>query len=473
MAFVHHKWHKNGRIRVNDANPNQFQWYTTVGDDENVDLGGDVFAPYVWDAGTGVARFGRSELDISAGGLMKFLGVARINRMDYTLEGDFGAGFVDANMGGVPVVGVTENEDHLLIDLTFTGCEFSWQDVPGRLAQDGNMPVSFRTQLRIQSGNTLRIAQYITSPIAHDIRIRFENNGMDRFSGTEDKRDRVRSRKTRTNPDVLEDYVAGTEIGNMVVQWSQEEADLRTITVTAQGQKRNLEILMGPYSVQPGIELEIFPDTWAAGEISTDTDDGNEENVGGGPPGTWSDTDDGDGYRVSGSGTVYAGMRWDNMPAALAGASSIDTGTKITFDCGWNGDGGPPWTWDWYGVEHADPATWGSSNLPSDHTWTTATAAESQSGSSPQEDLVSVELNSIVDEIRTSVTWVTGSALSIVADGSSSSRYQIKDSSGLGGSWNAVRLTVTYTAAGGGLFMSQSPLDGLGVGGPFFRNPMG
>jgi hypothetical protein len=28
-------------------------------------------------------------------------------------------------------------------------------------------------------------------------------------------------------------------------------------------------------------------------------------------------------------------------------------------------------------------------------------------------------------------------------------------------------------AAGGGLFMSQSPLDGLGVGGPFFRNPIG
>ncbi len=28
-------------------------------------------------------------------------------------------------------------------------------------------------------------------------------------------------------------------------------------------------------------------------------------------------------------------------------------------------------------------------------------------------------------------------------------------------------------AAGGGLFMNQGNLDGMGVGGPFFRNPLG
>ena len=292
MAFVHHKWHKNGRIRVNDANPNQFQWGTTVGDDENVDLGGDVFAPYVWDAGTGVARFGRSELDISAGGLMKFLGVERINRMDYTLEGDFGAGFVDANMGGVPVISVTENEDHLLIDLTFDNCTFRWQDVPGRNAQDGNMPVDFRAQLRVGSGNSVRLAQYITSPMAQDVRIRFEQKGMDRFSGTEDSRPVTRKRKVGGDPDAREDYTAGVEIGNMFLQWSEPESTLRTVTVTAQGQKRNLEILMGPYTLAANTELVIVPDTWSPGEVAADNDDGTETIS----TGAWDPDLDGDGW---------------------------------------------------------------------------------------------------------------------------------------------------------------------------------
>lgn len=40
--------------------------------------------------------------------------------------------------------------------------------------------------------------------------------------------------------------------------------------------------------------------------------------------------------------------------------------------------------------------------------------------------------------------------------------------------FDTIDLTMTYSAAPtGGLFMSQGAMDGLGVGGPFFKNPIG
>jgi hypothetical protein len=445
MAFQHHRWEKNGRLRVNDANPSQFQWSTTTADDENVDLGNGTFAPYTWDGS--VAKFGRSELDMSVGGLFKFLGITRANRMDYTLEGDFGSGFVDANMGGVPSLVATENDDHLLLDLTFDGCEFRWQDVPGRTAQDGNMPVAFRTQIRLESGNRVTLSQYITSPLAHDIRIRLSLSGLDPYSPTQDRRDIVRRKKASQADDgTFVNFTGGVEIGNIVLDWHQDEADFRTINVTRQGQKRTLEILMGTYTLVADQELVIFPDTYGPTEITTASDDGYEGDS------NWDDNYDGDGWRV-GDGTYDGGLRFTGLPSNIGDISTVDTGTHVQFYVTWTGG---DCSWNWRFVEQDNPSTFdSSSNYPSNMAQTTAAVQEDFTQGDEPVSRQGQELggtSSPGQEWADTVTPVSGGAVSIIAKGSdfATLRIQVEDSESLSGAQHACKLTLVYTTGGAG-----------------------
>ncbi len=440
MAFRHHRWEKNGRLFQDDANPRKFQWTTTTADDENVVTGPESFAPYVWDANTRTMKFGRMELVFHPTHQeVKFEGNVIVPEQKFHMDVDVGQGFEQVTTQGPPSVDVVENDDHAVATLTWNA------RVPR-----SNEVIQWTTEIDFRSGNSGRVKQKITSPIALDARVRATNNNVRPFSDTQDKRDVVALQKVNGDANNRIPKTFGTDIGGLRWKWNANEVDDHSVGVTQRGARRQLDVTMNAGTLAPGVEKIISPDTFGPSEITTDSDDGEEENNT-----TWQNTHDQDGWALGDDGGDRdGGMRFTGLPSNIGDIDTVDTGTKVTYDVHWE-DVTSDLTWDWLFVEEDNPATWSTATRPSTRTKTTAVVGDTRatSATTPDQDVDSPELggtSSPGQEWADTVTPVSGGAVAIVAqyDGGGATRFQIIDSSDLqSGTYEAARLTLVYTVA--------------------------
>ncbi len=462
MSRQHKRWHKNGRIFHDPLTPNQEVWTTSVTDDENVDNGDGSFSPFVFDEITGELKYGRSAVDFESdhqrirGG-----GKTLITSSKIFVEHRIGGTWTTCPHGA-PLRTIERFPERAVIKLDFLDARIRWQDIPGRTEQQGDIPLTFQTRTRVQSGNTATFSIRFRSRRAGNYRFIIVNEGIKKRVAENFEWIESTLGPEKNVSGEWETYNTGMRFGDLEWRWSIEEAPFRNAQIIERPDNSlNLRLTIGPHQLESNEQLIISPDTWGATEIASDNDDCQEQDDTTVDLNGW----DSDGNRVgksnSGAASFDMGVRFDNMPAALATASSIDAGTKIEPYHEWDSNDGVDILVK--GILEDDPDDWNTGTRPSERTKTTASVSHTVPGTTSNNTRYTAipDIAAVIEEIRDDQTWATGNAIALVIEedaNANGARFQWDDK-GAGSGLDVTELTVVYTVAGGGAVTSSGALD--------------
>jgi hypothetical protein len=430
MAFRHARWEKNGRLFQSDSDANKFQWKTASADDENVDLGGGSYAPYVWD-GTELRHARASIVFLPNFQEIRFNGETKIKQQKFHFDVETSPGvWKQVTTKAPPQLVVDPQDDHIVASLV-------WDiEHPDRAEK-----IAWKTSFIVGNhGNTAVVNQEITSNSSIKVRVRATNKGLDR---TQPVRDRITKRKGQ--PDI----VGGKEVGGIRWRWSVAEAPDREVNVSDVGNDKDAEIIMGAGVLEAGVTKKISPDTFGSTEISTDAHDGSEYDS------SWNNTYDYDGFDVWGDyanrgDSANGGIQFTGLPSNIGDIVSVDTGSSILYDTNY-GDSGMDI--GWRTIIDADPSDFSKSYLPRDQTLSSnvkTTTGQTVPGSDNSTGEIGGSTG-ILDDWMDGVTPVSGNSIAFILQQTNTGSCQIIDSSDTvtNAPMKACRLTMEYTVSGG------------------------
>ncbi len=452
MARQHKRWHKNGRIFHDPLNPTQEVWQTSTTNDENVDNGDGSFSPFVFDEITGELKYGRSAVDFESdhqrirGG-----GKTLITSSKIFVEHRIGGTWTTCPHGA-PVRTIERFPERAVIKLDFPDARIRWQDIPGRTEQQGDIPLNFHTRTAVKSGNTATFSIRFRSPRAGRYRFIIVNEGIRKHDAGDFEWIETALDPEKNVSGEWETFRTGMRFGDLEWRWSIDEAPFRNAQIIERPDNSlNLRLTIGPHVLESNELLIITPDSWGPVLITSDNDDCQEQDDTTVDLNGW----DGDGNRIgTGSGTVFdMGVRFTGIPAALATAASIDTGTIIEPYHEW--DNGTNVDILFFGIREDNPDDWNTGTRPSQRTKTTASVSHTVAGGSISNNTrytLFPDIATPLEEIRANQTIVEGGALAGVfeEDGNGSNERVQWDDKGAGGGTHVTELTVVYTLGGGG-----------------------
>ena len=403
MPVQFEKWTRTGQTQRKETPQgqplNSFVWRGRQGE-EQVDVGGSIWAPYSYDSqARNVRAANGSELQLLATEqLIRFNGIDVVPEQRWFIEVRQGNSW-DSQTKGLSVLEHFENEAS---DGTRRS-EFG--NILARLSHPAAQNFDFEvhyTQGRGARVDTAVLFRHTSGPQTREVRFVQRFRGivhttwrsiwaMEPFSRNPD------TWLTKAEPGVpavpttdplqaglpggRQNRVIGVEFGDdpgIAFRWTYAESPLRTVTVTPSTEfpgTLDCEILWGPYTAVRGEWLRIFPDSWGATNIQSNTDDVNQSD---GATTVKLNGSFGNTLYLTGlydGDDRYIGFRW--TPDLGGGSiSSIDTdegGTIINlYNQGDNNSlgsfAGPTLS----AVDSADTSTWSNSNRPDQATLTTA-----------------------------------------------------------------------------------------------------
>ena len=424
MPLEHLKHESNGRtFKVLDAelNPTGQLCYKSFIGQKNVDLGGDVFAPYVWDEPSKSIRYSNKVCEFYSGGYQTIREFGSVETLidDQRFE-----------------VQYWDDPQWRVLDLWQVGLTVDQQDdycIVTRNLSDGlgnTLDVDFLFRPHELVKNTFRLHVVDTNLI---YRIRFQNSGI----AGEVVEIPCINLKTQVNLGV---YKLRFDV--MGFQWNKDEIDLHSYTIESQAGGKKLDIFISDFVLDGNGDVVISPDQWGETGVSQENDDCCE----GTDYGVALTGVDADGVlcgQVDWEGPQqdwdYA-ARFQNVTIA-ANPASVDIGTQIEFDCGYSEGSFTPIC---YGLEGDTPDF--NAAAPSTRTRTAASISFTQPAEGNDRVVNGANFQALIKEIL-DTSWSSGYDLGITFDENDAvgpnDGFQVHDY----GDGVAARITIVYTPA--------------------------
>ena len=408
----HLRWEKSGRTFTGDK-PGQFVYKSSIGQ-QNVDLGNGQFAPYVWDKTKRIVRFADCELRFTASGLEFWHREERLNTFSFNPEAKQGLNFERK----IPTVGNLAIEEidpgnskaELKISYKITTVD---ADTEVFVKAGYNHKVHFGTKFKALKDG---IEQRVALEFAEKLEPVEERDRQGKILPTA----RLKSEKS---------WWAWNR-----AEQADHEIEQTIVTKVHLGRK--------VYAINE--EKVISPDTWGTDVgIAANGDDGSEEIT------DWYDEGAfGNNLAYGGIYDVYAeriGFRWTNI--TVSQGATINSGLLDVYHARTpeNADHSGMY---WYGAKEANMSQWSSEIRPSNRTKTNAALSWAPNLTAPAWEN-GLNVTSIIQEIVSQGTWVSGNALGLFTDNTLTQEgyAMIEDYSHANS--NEAELTITYTAGGG------------------------
>ena len=440
MPIVLNKHTSNGR-EFDITETGQKIYKSFIGQ-KNVDLGGDNFAPYVWDEQDQSIRYSNKVCEFYSAGhqTLREYGSAEtlIEEQNIVLE------YWRTQGGG----------SWRIIDLYQIGLTVDQQDeqcVVTRILSDGDIeqPTTnilrveflFRPQEKVK--NTFRL-HVVDTELTY--RIRFQNTGI----AGEVVEIPLTNVKTQTNYGI---YKLRFDI--IEFRWDKDEIDLHSYIIESQAGGKKLDIFISDFILDANGDVVISPDQWGETGIAHTNDDCCE----GESSGVFLSGIDVDGDLCGHADWEGPSQAWEyyarfqNVIIA-ANPISVDAGTQIEYDVGYSSESFTPVV---YGLEGDTP----DFNTAAGSTRPRTTASHSFASPSTGADKVidGANFQAIIKEIL-DTSWSSGFDLGLVFDDGNASGFdqgfQVEDVDTGPPSRDPARITIVYTPVSGETFYQNA-----------------
>lgn len=296
MTLQHLRWGKLGRTFRNTKKPNEFVYLTSVRALNVFDEADQEWKPYIWDA-PNLYYAGDACVDLS-GNWPKFKkGIKFLtSKSSFQVQQETSPGVWENVPHGSPTRNIKHNfpeEGYFTAYLNFPDAQYDLQ-------------IGFRTgrKDRVQFGFRFR------APKSGRVRFLWKIEGIEKPAVGDFGWIKTGAAK---GPQIK----TGIRFKNFNWRWSVNEAESRTINVTGEGNKRNLEIIFGPYDYIKNTWFEVSPDSTTL-EAGYSADVHEDE-----PPSDCYPSDDSDWIGRNADNEFFRTVnRWD--------VSGIDAGWDVT-----------------------------------------------------------------------------------------------------------------------------------------------
>ena len=444
LRLIHERWEASGRtyqvVDADDQPTGQKCYRATIGE-RNIDDGVGGLAPFLWQAATHRLQYGRNGMELEAATEeMKILKGASVLARSYkfVVQAEIGGEWVNMPKG--------QATRQIRPDEVFRDGEFVTDDRRCTVFWSWS-PALYDLRVGIEAGGGEGASMGLRFRPAQNARVRFliVLDGLEKLPADWEWLDRTIAEETRH---------VGIRGRDIQWRWTWDEAPYRSIIKedNVDGTMK-VAVVLGPYETVADEWLTVYPDTWGETAI-TDTADDCMENE---------DFYPGHSYRnfilctytngmIVGSGWLsMAGFRFQNVTVA-GEPSSVDAGTQIEYDVISATSGS--FTMRVFGME-GDIAAWEDTDSaddhePTDETWTTAYIDVTTPSASADNLVNGADFQAVVKEIL-DTSWSSGYDMGFVfhRNGEASDYIEMTDVSNLDGG-SAARLTIVYTAGGGG-----------------------
>lgn len=320
--FEHIEWRKHGRKfrEVVDGIPTgRYKFSTHIGEKNTEDDQGG-FIPFLLSAGK--LKHGDCELEFATDRqIIKYLGNTICSSFKLYVQAKIKGQWVNQPHGAPTRTyhdGEIYRDGGLVTDdskgtgvLSFPSAHVSFGE---------QAPYDLNVALEAGGSDGARMGIRFRGPASGNIRFQVVLDGLEKLST-----DWELIKDGYLEKDPREERIVGIRVRNFRWQWTYEEALYRSVAVEDNPDNtKKIVITLGSFAYTKGEWLTIYPDTWVGGEIA----DANDDRMGSGYAG-YGDRlviDDSEANDQWG----YGGLRWEGVD--LDGATSIDSGTKLTVD---------------------------------------------------------------------------------------------------------------------------------------------